>query len=29
MGDESAISVDAQSRIDELMEIVHVKRAQS
>ena len=28
MGDEPAISVDAQSRIDELMEIVHVKRGQ-
>jgi hypothetical protein len=28
MGDESAISVDEQSRIDELMEIVHVNRAQ-
>jgi ell wall binding domain 2 (CWB2) len=29
MGDESAISVDLQSRIDELMEIVHVKRGGS
>ena len=29
MGDESAISVDTQSRIDELMEIVHVKREPS
>ena len=28
MGDESAISVDAQSRIDELMEIAHVSRGQ-
>jgi ell wall binding domain 2 (CWB2) len=29
MGDESAISVDLQARIDELMEIVHVKKTPS